>query len=71
MTDYEKELVERITELEDKVEALRISRRVLMNLIDTIETEYRSKTSVLEQELETERKKIVNWQDKIWTSIYD
>ena len=32
------ELRDRIRELEDKVEALRISRRVLMNLIDTLET---------------------------------
>ncbi len=31
----------RIRELEDKVEALRISRRVLMNLIDNLENEKR------------------------------
>nr|WP_092067811.1 translation initiation factor 2 [Dendrosporobacter quercicolus]NSL46789.1 translation initiation factor 2 [Dendrosporobacter quercicolus DSM 1736]SDL63944.1 hypothetical protein SAMN04488502_101428 [Dendrosporobacter quercicolus] len=34
-------LRERIRELEDKVEALRISRRVLMNLIDSLENEKR------------------------------
>jgi transcriptional regulator with AAA-type ATPase domain len=33
------ELRERIQELEDKVEALRIGRRVLMNLIDALEKE--------------------------------
>lgn len=32
-------LKSRIQELEDKVDALRISRRVLMNLIDTLEKE--------------------------------
>jgi hypothetical protein len=31
------ELRTRVRELEDKVEALRISRRVLMNLIDSVE----------------------------------
>jgi len=33
------ELQSRIKELEDKVEALRISRRVLMNLMDAMEKE--------------------------------
>lgn len=32
-------LKSRVRELEDKVDALRISRRVLMNLIDTLEKE--------------------------------
>jgi tRNA isopentenyl-2-thiomethyl-A-37 hydroxylase MiaE len=38
----------RIRELEDKVEALRISRRVLMNLIDSIEKEKRERLMHLE-----------------------
>ncbi|MCX7779358.1 MAG: translation initiation factor 2 [Negativicutes bacterium] len=42
------ELRARIRELENKVEALRISRRVLMNLIDSIEREKREKVSRLE-----------------------
>jgi TolA-binding protein len=41
------ELRDRIRELEDKVEALRISRRVLMNLIDTLENEKRETLSQL------------------------
>ena len=46
------ELRARIRELEDKVEALRISRRVLMNLIDTIEREKREKVLRLEMQNE-------------------
>lgn len=42
------DLQKRIRELEDKVEALRISRRVLMNLIESIETERREQLSNLE-----------------------
>lgn len=42
------ELKARIRELEDKVEALRISRRVLMNLIDSIEREKRERIVRLE-----------------------
>lgn len=41
-------LKKRIKELEDKVEALRISRRVLMNLIDTLEREKREQIVTLE-----------------------
>lgn len=41
------ELRDRIRELEDKVEALRISRRVLMNLIDTLENEKKETLSQL------------------------
>jgi len=41
------ELRARIRELEDKVEALRISRRVLMNLIDNLENERREQLSSL------------------------
>lgn len=41
-------LQKRIKELEDKVEALRISRRVLMNLIDTLEREKREQIITLE-----------------------
>lgn len=42
------ELKTRIRELEDKVEALRISRRVLLNLIDSLEREKREKILRLE-----------------------
>lgn len=42
------ELRERIRELEDKVEALRISRRVLMNLIDSLEREKKDQLLRLE-----------------------
>lgn len=42
------ELRARIRELEEKVEALRISRRVLMNLIESVEKEKREKVSRLE-----------------------
>lgn len=42
------ELKARIRELEDKVEALRISRRVLLNLIDSLEREKREKILRLE-----------------------
>lgn len=38
----------RIKDLEDKVEALRISRRVLMNLIDSLEREKREQVNSLE-----------------------
>ncbi len=41
------ELRARVRELEDKVEALRISRRVLMNLIDTLEKEKREQLGKL------------------------
>jgi predicted RNase H-like nuclease (RuvC/YqgF family) len=41
------ELRARVRELEDKVEALRISRRVLMNLIDTLEKEKRDQLDKL------------------------
>lgn len=41
------ELRTRIRELEDKVEALRISRRVLMNLIDNLENDKRETLSQL------------------------
>lgn len=46
------ELKTRIRELEDKVEALRISRRVLMNLIETIEKEKKEKVMTLEYQNE-------------------
>lgn len=38
----------RIRELEDKVEALRISRRVLMNLVDTLDREKREQIHKLQ-----------------------
>lgn len=40
-------LVARVRELEDRVEALRISRRVLMNLIDNLEKEKREQLAKL------------------------
>jgi len=42
------DLQRRIRELEDKVESLRISRRVLMNLIESIENERREQLTSLE-----------------------
>lgn len=42
------ELHKRVRELEDKVESLRISRRVLMNLIESLENEKREKLTSLE-----------------------
>jgi hypothetical protein len=41
------ELQARVRELEDKIEALRISRRVLMNLIDDLEKEKREQLTKL------------------------
>lgn len=38
----------RVRELEDKVDALRISRRVLMNLIDTLEKEKKEQVQKLQ-----------------------
>ena len=46
------ELQKRIHELEDKVEALRISRRVLMNLIESLENERRQQLLSLESKNE-------------------
>ncbi len=46
------ELRSYIRELEDKIEALRISRRVLMNLIDTLEKEKQEKLLQLEAQNE-------------------
>lgn len=46
------ELRKRISELEDKVEALRISRRVLMNLIESLENERREQLLSLESKNE-------------------
>lgn len=50
------ELQKRVRELEDKVEALRISRRVLMNLIETVENERREQLSNLENKNDRLRK---------------
>lgn len=50
------ELQKRVRELEDKVEALRISRRVLMNLIETVENERREQLSDLENKNDRLRK---------------
>lgn len=52
-TTLVEELKARIQELEDKVEALRISRRVLMNLIESIEREKREK--IVRLEIQNER----------------
>lgn len=46
-TSLVEELRCRVRELEDKVDALRISRRVLMNLIDAVEKEKRDQTAKL------------------------
>lgn len=50
MSDVEliKGLKSRVRELEDKVDALRISRRVLMNLIDALEKEKRGQMQKLQ-----------------------
>ncbi|NLW23851.1 MAG: translation initiation factor 2 [Clostridia bacterium] len=49
--NYSREvLIERIKELEQQVEQLRISRRVLMNLIEKVEREKRLLLSNLEKE---------------------
>lgn len=45
-------LLTRIRELEDKVEALRISRRVLMNLIDALEKERKEQLASLRRQNE-------------------
>ena len=45
-------LLTRVRELEDKVEALRISRRVLMNLIDALEKERKEQLSSLQRQNE-------------------
>lgn len=44
------ELKERIKELEDRVEALKISRRVLLKLIDTVEKEKKVYVTKLEND---------------------
>lgn len=45
-------LLTRVRELEDKVEALRISRRVLMNLIDALEKERKEQLASLRRQNE-------------------
>lgn len=45
--DLVEELRARMRELEDKIEALRISRRVLMNLLEDLEKEKREQLAVL------------------------
>lgn len=49
-------LQSRIRELENKVEALRISRRVLMNLVDAIEKDKQEQVT----KLETQNQKLHN-----------
>jgi predicted RNase H-like nuclease (RuvC/YqgF family) len=46
------ELRARMRELEDKIEALRISRRVLMNLLEDLEKEKREQLAILSSENE-------------------
>jgi len=62
---YSKELlIDRIKELEEQVEHLRISRRVLMNLIEKIEKEKRLLLTSLEKEnkrLQKNNLKYANW----------
>ncbi|KJS23413.1 MAG: translation initiation factor 2 [Peptococcaceae bacterium BICA1-8] len=62
---YNKELlISRIKELEEQVEHLRISRRVLMNLIEKIEREKRLLLTRLEKEnrrLQQNNAKYANW----------
>lgn len=62
---YSKELLlDRVKELEEQVEHLRISRRVLMNLIEKIEREKRFLLSSLEKEnkrLQQNNTKYANW----------
>ncbi|NLT95412.1 MAG: translation initiation factor 2 [Clostridia bacterium] len=62
---YSKELlIDRIKELEEQVEHLRISRRVLMNLIEKIEKEKKLLLSSLEKEnkrLQQNNLKYANW----------
>ena len=55
--DNELDLLKRINELEDKVESLRLSRRVLLGLLDDLEINYKQKISQLERELESTKKK--------------
>ncbi|MHB1125514.1 MAG: translation initiation factor 2 [Bacillota bacterium] len=43
-------LKERLIELEERIESLRVSRRVLMNLIENMEKEKRSALARLEKE---------------------
>ncbi|MDK2824045.1 MAG: hypothetical protein PWQ67_2400 [Clostridia bacterium] len=62
---YSKELlINRIKELEEQVEHLRISRRVLMNLIEKIEREKRLLLTKLEKEnkrLQQNNSKYAQW----------
>lgn len=62
---YSRELlINRIKELEEQVEHLRISRRVLMNLIEKIEREKRLLLSNLEKEnkrLQQNNAKYASW----------
>ncbi|MFZ5943617.1 MAG: translation initiation factor 2 [Bacillota bacterium] len=63
--NYDKELlIARVKELEEQVEHLRISRRVLMNLIEKIEREKRHLLTRLEKEnkrLQLSNSKYAQW----------
>ncbi|PKM89993.1 MAG: translation initiation factor 2 [Firmicutes bacterium HGW-Firmicutes-12] len=52
-------LRQRVSDLERQVEQLRLSRRVLMNLIERLENERRSNTTKLEKE--NKRLQLDNW----------
>lgn len=62
---YNKEfLIKRIKELEEQIDHLRISRRVLMNLIEKVEKEKIDLLSSLEKEnkrLQLNNTKYANW----------
>lgn len=59
-------LIERIKELEEQVSYLRISRRVLMNLIEKIETEKRFILNKLEEENKKLHKNNIRYAKKLW-----
>jgi len=55
--DKEQKLLNKIAELDNKVEALRVSRRVLMSLLESVEKEHQAKLTNCEQELAREKRK--------------
>lgn len=59
------ELRVHIQELEEKVAALRISRRILMNLLDNIEKEKREQVLLLENQNEKLQKNIYHYAQTI------
>ena len=59
------ELRVHIQELEDKLAALRVSRRVLMNLLDNVEKEKREQLLILESQNEKLQKNICHYAQTI------